>query len=247
MREHVAVDAVAIADHVAARRVPGEGLGDLSCRPFGGWIRGHVEVQGPPAVVRQDQEDVQDAQPDRGDGEEVDRREARHVVVGERAPALRRRLVVPDHVLRDGRLRDFDAELAKFAVDSGRSPRDVLGGHFPDEITSVLRNERPARAPALAPPGPVEPPAPAMPGDDGIGPDDPDRLLPSGPCPREPDPKDAVDRTQPWPRWRRAEHDVELVLQGDVLEHQVARPRERGPDVMDGIPDEADHGERAYR
>ena len=73
LAEHVGVDAVAIADHVAARRVPGEGLGDLSCRPFGGWIRGHVEVEDPPAVVRQDQEDVQDAQPDRGDGEEVDR------------------------------------------------------------------------------------------------------------------------------------------------------------------------------
>ena len=90
--ELVAIDAVAVADHVLGRGVLGERLNHLLGGPLRARAVGDVPVQDTPAVVSQDKEDVQDAKGRGGHGEEINRVERADMVVEERAPGLRGRL-----------------------------------------------------------------------------------------------------------------------------------------------------------
>jgi len=82
----------------------------------------HVEMKDASAVVREYDKYKQSFEPDGVYGEEVDRNHLRHVIFQKRSPRLRRRFAMLHHVFGHRRLRDWNPELEKFAVDSGRSP-----------------------------------------------------------------------------------------------------------------------------
>ena len=132
--EVVAVDTVTVAHHVLGRRVLGKRLNDLLGSPVRAGVTGDVPMQDTPAVVGEDEKDVEDAKSRGRHGEEVDRGERTDMVVEEGAPGLRRRLACLGwHEAGNAALADVDAEFEQFAVDSWRSPRCVGFGHLTDE------------------------------------------------------------------------------------------------------------------
>ena len=83
------IDAVAIVDHVARRRIPWKRLGDLPGDPDRRWVFCNTEMHDPATVLAEDDEAIQ--QPERcgRDNKEIDRRQATDMVFEERAPRLR--------------------------------------------------------------------------------------------------------------------------------------------------------------
>jgi hypothetical protein len=95
---------------------------DLLGGPVGGGVLGHVEVDDPPVVVGEDDEDEQDAEASGGHGEEVDGDQVADMV-GEERPSGLRGLGAPlGHEPGDGALGDVDAELQELPVDAKRTP-----------------------------------------------------------------------------------------------------------------------------
>src|SRR5213083_2204739 len=90
VRDGSAIDAIPITDHVARRLSPRECFGDLACDP----VRGRMGCDVDPDKVSA------------GQPNDVGR-----VVTQEGAPALGRRSTSLDHVLRDARLSNLEAEL----------------------------------------------------------------------------------------------------------------------------------------
>ena len=89
--EVVAVDAVAVSDHVSRGFVEGEGLDDLLSRPPGRGIRGDVEVDHAATIVAEDDKAVEHAERGRRHGEEVDGDQVGDMVLQKRPPSLRGR------------------------------------------------------------------------------------------------------------------------------------------------------------
>ncbi len=89
--EHVTVDRVAIAEEVGRGGIVRKGVHDLLGGPEGGGVLGDIEVEDAPAVVREHDEDEQNAQARAGNSEEIDGDQIREVIGQERAPSLRRR------------------------------------------------------------------------------------------------------------------------------------------------------------
>src|SRR3979411_2499377 len=131
-------------------------------------MRGHVEMHDPSSVVSQNQEHVQDLKPDRWNGEEVDRHHGLDVILKEGPPSLRRRLPLAYDVLAHAGLTDVDAEFEQFAVDAGRAPKRILAAHFADQFSHVVGNRRSAGLTTTNFPGPEQPAALAVPGNDGL-------------------------------------------------------------------------------
>ena len=87
-----------------------------------------VEMQDTPAIVADNKETVEDAERDRGHGEEVHRRNRFPVMLKKRAPTLgwpgiSRR---PLHPAGDGSLGDVKAQHEKLAVNARSTPGWVL-------------------------------------------------------------------------------------------------------------------------
>ena len=98
----------------------------------------------------QDNEHEQDPERRGWHDEEVNRCEAFQMVSQEGAPSRRRRPGTVDHVLRNGRLTDLDAQLEQLAVDPRRTPQDVVSADAPDKVLDVRWNRRPSGAAFLA-------------------------------------------------------------------------------------------------
>ena len=90
-----------------------------------------VEVNDPPAVMENDDEDEQDSTRDGRDGEEIHRAQRRDVIRQERAPCLRRRPTRPPHKPGDSSLRDLNTQLAQLAA-------------FTEELTRAMEKPRSA-------------------------------------------------------------------------------------------------------
>ena len=199
----------------------------LVAGPLGGRVLGDVDVEDAAPSVAEDHEAVEDAEGDRRDREEVDAGSAAHVVLQEGAPCLRRRLLPPRHVLGNRGLGDGDAELEQLAVDSRRAPAGVLRGNATDERPQVgLGRGASGRARS---PAPEEAEAEAVPADDGGGPQDGERVAPTGPEIREDDPEGAVEDGEPRPG-PPPDEDRELLTQGEVLKNEVSAGAEHGAD-----------------
>jgi len=84
-----AVDAIAIAEEVARRRVIGERLADLLRSPCGRRGIGDVEVHDLAAMLQQDHEHVEQTEGRRPHDEEVNGGKVGDVVLEERSPSLR--------------------------------------------------------------------------------------------------------------------------------------------------------------
>src|SRR5215471_8129050 len=89
------------------------------------------------------------------------------MVAQECPPRLRWRSSVFDHVLGDGRLRDLEAKLEQFAMDTRSAPQRVLFVHLPDQIAQFTIDLRPA-CPMAGFPAPESSEACAMPAQDRL-------------------------------------------------------------------------------
>ena len=77
-----------------------------------------IEVYDAATLVRQYDKDIEDAEGDRGTGEEFDGSKLVGRVLQEGSPGLRRRFGLSQHVFGDSGLRDLDGGLQQFPVYS---------------------------------------------------------------------------------------------------------------------------------
>src|SRR5207253_1881049 len=105
----------------------------------------------------------------------------------------------PDHVFRNRRLRDRQAQLQQLAVDSWCSPQGIGAAHPPNQIAEFPPNRRPTPS-ASTLPCPVATKALTVPPHHSLGAHHLQRTPPVLPEPRQHDPEDPVRRRQLWPR-----------------------------------------------
>ena len=131
-----------------------------------------VKVHDASSIVCEDNKNEEDLEPNGVDGEEVDGRELRNVILEERSPRLGWWFGASDHVLGDRSLRDLNVQLHQLAVDPGCAPNRVLAAHGSNQIANLFRN---LRSSGLSVPN-LESPIPTksltMPADDGFRHDD---------------------------------------------------------------------------
>ena len=100
-------------------------------------MRRNIEVNDAATLMRENEEDVENAEGDCRDGEEIDRGKLFRVVFQKCVPGLRGRFGMSDHVLGDGCLGDIDSEFEQFAMDSRSSPEGISFAHGVDELTNI--------------------------------------------------------------------------------------------------------------
>src|SRR5216683_1140859 len=161
-----------------------------------------VEMQDTPAIVADDKETVEDAERDRGHGEEVHRRNRFPVILKKRAPTfgwpgIPRR---PLHPPGDGSLGDVKAQHEKLAVNARSTPDWVLRHHAEDQLPNFLRQSFPTDLfSQLRDQTPVQSKPSSMPADHGFGSDHQERLFPVRPEPAREHPEELVKRQECWP------------------------------------------------
>src|SRR5262249_24734007 len=109
--ELLAVDSISISQQISRRRIKRKGFEHLLRRPFGRWMSCDVEVHDAPSIVREDNKNEEDFEPNGVDGEEVGGRELRNVTLRERPPRLGWWFGASDHVLGYRSLRDLNVQL----------------------------------------------------------------------------------------------------------------------------------------
>jgi hypothetical protein len=97
------------------------------------------------------------------------------MVAQEDDPPPRGRPTSLDHVLRNARLSDLEAELEQLAMDARRTPQRIFRAHPPDQRAQIRGDLRPSSKRAGFP-TPVPAEAAAVPAHEGLGPDDRDSL-----------------------------------------------------------------------
>ena len=86
--ERQAVHRIPVADHEARRLFVAERLHDLLRCPLGRRVLGHVEVDDPASIVREHDENEQNAERSCRHGEEINRHKITDMVVEKRPPGL---------------------------------------------------------------------------------------------------------------------------------------------------------------
>jgi hypothetical protein len=127
-----------------------------------------VEVHDTSAIVCEDDKNEEDFEPNSVDGEEVDGRELRNVIIEECSPCLRWGLRTSNHVFGDGGLRNLDVQLHEFTVNPGSAPRRVFTAHGSNQIASFFRNSRTSGPTVADLPGPIPSKSLPMPADNGF-------------------------------------------------------------------------------
>jgi len=184
--------------------------GPLGCR-----IRGHIEMNDPPATVKKDDEAVQNAEIDRRDCEKIYGRNLIRMIGKECLPGLRVRLGVFHSIFRHGLFRDIEPEEAQFRLDSGRTPKRVLARDAADQLPNLFVDRRTADR-RFRLPAPIETEAFSMPFDDRIGFNNDQRFPPIFPESREEDPKEAIPATKLRPLDRAIEDEKLLPEDKDL-------------------------------
>src|SRR5499427_6728350 len=128
-------------DEKSGSRLEGKRLAQLLDDPTACRMLREVEMQDTPAIVADDKEAVEDAEADRGHGEEVHGRNRFPVIPKKGAPALGW-LGIPRNSLHpagDASLGYLEAQHEQFAVNARRAP-----GRVPRHHTEVSAPELPA-------------------------------------------------------------------------------------------------------
>src|SRR6195256_2364151 len=136
----IAIDTIPIANDILRPLLPAVGLGELTRNPLGARMRGHAQPQNLTAGMPQDQKSIQQPERDRGDHEQIHRRDAVRVISKKRLPSLGWRPPSSRHVLGNGGLPDIDAELEQFAMNPRCTPKRVLNTHVSNELTNLQRS-----------------------------------------------------------------------------------------------------------
>src|SRR5215470_13729815 len=139
------IDSISISQQISRRSIKRKGFEHLLRRPFSRWMSCDVEVHDAPSIVCEDNKNEEDFEPNGVDGEEVNGRELRNVILEERLPRLRRWFGASDHVLGNRSLRDLNVQLHELAVDPGCAPNRVVAAHGSNQIADLFRNLRPPR------------------------------------------------------------------------------------------------------
>src|SRR5215831_15930800 len=127
----LAIDSISISQQISRRGIKRKGFEHLLRRPFGRGMSRDIEVHDAPSIVCEDNKNEEDMEPNGVDGEEVDGRELRNVILEERPPHLGWWFGASDHVLGNRSLRDLNVQPHQLAVDPGRAPNRVLAAHGP--------------------------------------------------------------------------------------------------------------------
>jgi len=139
-RERLDINSVAIAQQVAWRTIPGEGLNQLPGCPFCRGMRGYAKVKESAAIVRQNQKNEEQTERRCRNQKEVCRDQFLGMIFQEGPPGLRAWLAVVNHVFGDRRLREVDAEFLEFTVNARCTPTWVSGTHFLDQVLDFRRH-----------------------------------------------------------------------------------------------------------
>jgi hypothetical protein len=95
-------------------------------------MRSHGEVKWAASLLVEDHEDEQELECDRRNDEEVYGDQVPGVVLEEGAPGLRWWPTLPDHVFRDGGLRNFNSDFQQFSMKAWSAPEWIGRAHFAD-------------------------------------------------------------------------------------------------------------------
>ena len=87
--ELLAIDSISISQQISRRGIKRKGFEHLLRRPFRRWMSCDVEVHDASSIVCEDNKNEEDFEPNGVDGEEVDGRELRNMILEERPPRLR--------------------------------------------------------------------------------------------------------------------------------------------------------------
>src|SRR5215467_13875290 len=79
--ELLAIDSISISQQISRRGIKRKGFEHLLRRPFCGWMSCDVEVHDASSIVCEDKKNEKDFEPNGVDGEEVDGRELRNVIL----------------------------------------------------------------------------------------------------------------------------------------------------------------------
>src|SRR5437764_8748017 len=102
-----------------------------TCDPVRGRMGCDVDPDKVSAGQPNDDKGIEQVEANARNNEQVHGGDIRRVVTQEGAPALGRRSASLDHVLRDARLSDLEAELEQLAMDARRPPQPTFYAHPP--------------------------------------------------------------------------------------------------------------------
>ena len=191
-----AIDTVSIPDYVLRGAVIRKSLNKLLRSPFCGWMRCHIEVKDAATLMRENEEDIEDAEGDCRDGEKIDRSKLLGVVFQKYAPSLGGRFVMSNHVFGNGCLRDINSELEQFPMNSRGSPEGIIFAKGADELTNIFRNPQSSRLAMPTFPGPKQSESLVMPTNDCIRFNNNESRAPLGPKAKEPNPEESVPKSE---------------------------------------------------
>jgi hypothetical protein len=186
----------------AAQCVVREGLHDLLGRPVRGGVLGHVEVEDPPAMVSEHDEDAEHSQARAGDREQVDGHQVPDVVGEERPPALGRRGAPLREHPGDVALGHVDAELEELAMDSRGCPEGIRRGQACDQGLDLGADGRAAPGGPVGELRPVLAKAAPLPAQNGLGGSQSRGGASTGPRPWPARPKRGDRSFGAWAGWR---------------------------------------------
>lgn len=138
-------------------------------------------MQNAAALVMQHDQDEQEPKRGGRHNEEINTCQTAGVISKERAPSLRGRLRMTDHVFRDGSLADTDPKFEQLTMDPRRAPKRVLSRHSAYQGLKVCRNCWPASLAWPRLPRPEDSKALAVPLHHGVRLDDHHRSKTAGP------------------------------------------------------------------
>src|SRR4030095_737245 len=116
------VNTITIMQQITRGAIPRKRFSDLPCRPLGGGMRRHVEVNQVTPVMAHHHKYKQQAKADGPHYQKVYCYYLLNVVLQKRAPTLRRRLSLAPHLLRHRRLRDLNAQLKQLSMNPRCTP-----------------------------------------------------------------------------------------------------------------------------
>src|SRR5439155_22412715 len=104
-RKSFAIDLVSVPDEIPRALLQPARLEQLSRRPFRGRMLCDIEMHQPASAVAQHHQYKEDSKGRGGYREEIQRDQILSVVLQKRAPRLSRQPSIPEHILRNRRLR----------------------------------------------------------------------------------------------------------------------------------------------
>src|SRR5215468_418636 len=180
-RDFQPVLGIPIENEEARSGIKRERLPQLLNNPKARGMPRDVAVQNTPAIVADDKEAVEHGEGDRGNREEIHRRNSLLVITKKGEPPLGwvRGSGSPFHPAGNRSLGNIKTKHEKFSVDTGSTPARVLGSHLEDEVPDLFRRRSSTHGLSNSrnhAPVPTE--SSAVPSDNGFGCDDEECLFP---------------------------------------------------------------------